>query len=211
MTGIQTATSIELYEYWTRLRGGESVPMRRDFEPGVLRHALPMLFMLECGGEGEAVFRLAGTAICDAFGGEQRGLSFSYLWQRNERPPIISLLARVTRQCDPLLLQAHDNRYSGQPVLLEIMLVPLRSQSGLCDRILGSMTHLLPLRRETEAGTGSLELKQAAAVRMAANGTPFTLPLGDLGAIPPQRLLQRLSRGFQDIAWPGQRQRAPVV
>ena len=206
---MQAATSIDLYEYWTRLRGGETEPLRRDFDPAYLRHSLPALFMLECGGENDAVFRLAGTAICDAFGCELRGLSFENLWRREDRQGMASLLARVPRECDPLLLKADGPQRTGQPMPLEILLVPLRSQTGACDRILGCMTALPSAYRHWDSPIGSLELKQAAAVRMAANGMPFTLPLGDPRAAAPQRLMRRIGHALQSILVPRPRQRAP--
>ena len=60
--------SIELFQYWDRLRDNRQAPKRTDIEPADIKSLLADTFILEKDGRGEAVFRLAGTRLCAVFG-----------------------------------------------------------------------------------------------------------------------------------------------
>ena len=51
--------SIALFQYWNRLRGGRTAPLRTEIEPADIKAQLADAFILEKDARGEAVFRLA--------------------------------------------------------------------------------------------------------------------------------------------------------
>ena len=64
-----------LYNYWNGLRAGRRTPLRSDIDPRDMNCDARNLFILENLGRGNIRFRLAGTAIVDAFGMELRGMN----------------------------------------------------------------------------------------------------------------------------------------
>ena len=55
--------SIELFQYWDRLRSGRPAPKRTEIEPADIKSLLADTFILEKDARGEAIFRLAGTTL----------------------------------------------------------------------------------------------------------------------------------------------------
>src|SRR5690606_37081997 len=82
-------------------------------------------FIVERNAEGEAVFRLAGTRLCAAYGGELKGLPLATLWRHQDR----SLAATFTRQVfetGSALLAAYDGlSHGGRSVGFELLILPL--------------------------------------------------------------------------------------
>ena len=60
--------SIELFQYWNRLRGTRPAPRRTEIEPSDIKTLLADTFILEQDSRGLPVFRLAGTRLCALFG-----------------------------------------------------------------------------------------------------------------------------------------------
>lgn len=77
--------SIALFHYWNRLRGDRPAPKRTEIEPADIKTLLADTFILERDTRSEAVFRLAGTRLCAAYGRELKGFSFPSLWQDRDR------------------------------------------------------------------------------------------------------------------------------
>ncbi|MBE0702443.1 MAG: PAS domain-containing protein, partial [Afipia sp.] len=48
--------SIQLFQYWNRLRNGRPAPKRTEIEPSDIKSLLADTFILEKDGRGEAVF-----------------------------------------------------------------------------------------------------------------------------------------------------------
>ncbi len=85
--------TIELFQYWNRLRGKRMAPKRTEIEPSDIKTLLADTFILEKDTRGNPVFRLAGTRICAIFGRELKGFSFPSLWPEKESQLMARLLA----------------------------------------------------------------------------------------------------------------------
>ena len=144
---MKNKTSLEVYDYWNRLRGGSPAPLRSQIEPGAIRHTLPDLFMLEADPSGEPVFRLAGTRICGLFGREFRANPFSALWAQDQENAPINIASGVIRHEMPALLNVTGFTDSGQTLRFEMLLLPVRSSTQTCDRLLGALTTESPVNR----------------------------------------------------------------
>jgi hypothetical protein len=58
-----------LHEYWQRKRGVRSMPARADIEPSEIKPLLPYVIIADVFADPVRVrYRLAGTAVSDAFG-----------------------------------------------------------------------------------------------------------------------------------------------
>jgi hypothetical protein len=144
---MKNKTSLEVYDYWNRLRGSARAPLRSQIEPGAIRHTLPDLFMLEADASGEPVFRLAGTRICGLFGREFRAHPFAALWAQDKENAPVNIAAGVIRHEMPALLNVTGFTESGQTMRFEMLLLPVRSTLEACDRLLGVFSPDGPISR----------------------------------------------------------------
>jgi hypothetical protein len=136
---MRLQTTIDIFDYWNRLRGLEDAPLKSQVEPGAVRHILPNLFILEKIGTARIGFRLAGTRICDLFGRDLRGQSFSSLWANGQHEDIEKTAQGVMDHAMPTLLNATGYSTIGHRASFEIIMMPLRAPEGGCDRLLGAI------------------------------------------------------------------------
>ncbi|MDM9628111.1 PAS domain-containing protein [Rhizobium sp. S152] len=135
---MRLKTTIELFDYWNRLRGAEIAPLRNEVEPTQLRNILSSLFMLEMVDSDRVVFRLAGTRICDFFGRDLGGAAIDSLWAHG-CDDIGKTAAGVMTHALPALLNATGYSAAGHRAAFEIILLPLRNAEGKCDKLLGAI------------------------------------------------------------------------
>jgi hypothetical protein len=62
-----------LWRYWQRKRAGRPLPSRADIDPMEIPAVLPYVLLVERSDEGRFRYRLAGTAVVDAYGMELTG------------------------------------------------------------------------------------------------------------------------------------------
>ena len=143
---MRNRSSIGIRQYWERIRGENTAPMRRDVDPGAIRAILPDLFILEQEQDGAIRFRLAGTRICACFGRELRGSSFTDLWRARQRKEVEGQLRAVMHNEVPMAAKISGTTWSGHPVSMEVTLLPMRSNGAHSDRIIGSLSTAIPLK-----------------------------------------------------------------
>jgi hypothetical protein len=136
---MRQKTSIEIFNYWDRIRGSADAPLRNAIEPSAIRHILPQLFILELMPSGETRFRLAGTMICNLFGRELREHDFTSLWTNGQSGDVANIVKGVMVHAVPTLLNATGYNGTGRSLSLEIVLMPVRSAEDRCDRLLGCL------------------------------------------------------------------------
>lgn len=137
---MRLQTTIDIFDYWNRLRGHEDAPLKSQVEPAGVRHILPSLFILEARDDGRVVFRLAGTRICDLFGRDLRGERFSALWAHGQDEDIGRTAVGAMDHVIPALFNATGYSRAGHAAAFEIVIMPLRSaEGGACNRLLGAI------------------------------------------------------------------------
>jgi hypothetical protein len=138
---MRHADNRALVRYWHALRAGRSCPRRTEIDPRKINADIGHLFILEDLGRGNIRFRLAGSALVDAFWMELRGMPAHSIMAPEGREALRSLardalgmpgigLARLVPQDAPLRPD------------WEIALLPLRSEQGDVDRLLGALRPL---------------------------------------------------------------------
>ncbi|MBB3318902.1 hypothetical protein FHT77_004811 [Rhizobium sp. BK181] len=135
---MRIKTTIDLFEYWNRIRGRDLAPLRSQVEPTDLRQILSSVFLLEASETGRIAFRLAGTRICDLFGRDLGGTAFSDLWTHGS-DDIEHIAAGVMAHAIPTLINATGFTTAGHSACFEIILLPLRSEGAECDKLLGAI------------------------------------------------------------------------
>ncbi|WP_221142632.1 PAS domain-containing protein [Rhizobium bangladeshense] len=136
---MRVQTTIEIFDYWNRIRGAADAPLKSQVEPSAVPHLLQSLFILEARDDGDIVFRLAGTRICDFFGRDLRGERFSSLWAHGQHADIERTAMGVMDHAMPALFNTTGYSTVGHQASFEIIMMPLRSSDGACDRLLGAI------------------------------------------------------------------------
>ncbi len=177
---MRLKTTIDLFEYWNRLRGQDLAPLRSQVEPTDLRQILSSVFLLETIDTGRVAFRLAGTRICDLFGRDLRGASFSELWAHGN-DDIEQTAAGVIRHAIPALLNATGFTTAGHRAAFEIILLPLRAEDGECDKLLGAIAPAVPVSWLEVVPLQFLALDRSRLLheRLGGNDEPDHGELGD--------------------------------
>ncbi|WP_203423188.1 PAS domain-containing protein [Sinorhizobium sp. BG8] len=142
---MRTRVATQIYEYWNRLRGDRELPDRKDIEPADVRGILPDLFILEQAGRFAPRFRLAGTRLCANFGRELRGIGFPDLWSAESVNRTARITENVMRCRTPAVMQVSAYGQSASGTEAEVVLLPLSSQGGACDRVLGAFAPIQPI------------------------------------------------------------------
>ena len=125
-----------LYNYWERLRAGRPCPYRAEIDPRDMDGDARHLFVLEDLGQGNLRFRLAGTALIDAFGYELRGMSARSIMAGRARASFVALIAETL--AEPGVGYARLFAPDGVTVW-EVVLLPLRGNFGQIDRLIGCL------------------------------------------------------------------------
>ncbi len=153
--------SIELFQYWNRLRGKRAAPERTEIEPTDIKGLLADTFILERDSRGQAVFRLAGTRICAIFARDLKGFAFASLWSE----PGCSMAGRLaddTFTNNTVVVITFDGRsIGGRSLEFELTLFPLNGgHDG--QRALGS---IIPTKRPFWLGVDGIRACDVTSVR----------------------------------------------
>lgn len=117
--------SMELFQYWNRLRNGRRAPRRTEIEPADIRTRLADTFILEKDMRGEPVFRLAGTRLCAMFGRELKGFQFGGLWPYRDREIAGRLCRNAFLDKTVVVMGFEGTSRSGRNANFELILLPL--------------------------------------------------------------------------------------
>ncbi len=123
--------------YWSRLRNGQSAPDQADIDPRSLKSLLPFVFLLDARTSEGPVFRLAGTSLCQRYGGELRGRNFLAHWDPSSRARIAELLPQALAECVPVCLTSVGATEGCRMVEIETVLLPITFGSNVSERFLG--------------------------------------------------------------------------
>lgn len=145
-----------LHSYWNEIRAGRSTPMRSDIDPRDMECDARNLFILEDLSHGNVRFRLAGTAIVDSFGMELRGMNARAIMSNESRESFTALIAEVLE--DPGTGYARLRNEADEEEVWEINLLPLRSDFGMIDRVIGCLHPVSGTPREARPA-GSLRFR----------------------------------------------------
>jgi len=130
-----------LFEHWSALRHGAGVPNRCEIDPRVFPDALENTFIFERIAKGDFRARLAGMNLCDMMGMEVRGQSAASFMQSDERDHIQKVLEQVLTRPAIGELQLVGRDLSGGEFNVNMILLPLRSDMGEVNRIIGCISY----------------------------------------------------------------------
>jgi hypothetical protein len=117
--------SIDLFQYWDRLRDGRPAPQRSEIEPADIKTLLADTFILELDTRGIPVFRLAGTRLCATYGRELKGFAFASLWTERDQKVVRRLFNNTFHDKTVVSVRYRGISETGREVQFEVLLLPL--------------------------------------------------------------------------------------
>jgi len=122
--------------YWSLIRRGRPAPDQADVDPKALKRLLPFVFLLDARHAG-FVYRLAGTTLCERYGGELRGRDFLTQWDRDSRSKLPGLMKEALAESTPLWLSSVGTTEDRKMVEIETVLMPMTFNADVRERFLG--------------------------------------------------------------------------
>jgi len=129
----------ELYAYWSSLKGGASLPIRRRLDPSVIKRLLPMISLIDVipGEPMDYRIRLAGTGLYNVYGGEITGRQLGEVYNTAAGDYWRSELRRVVMDARPRV-GIHNLGWRGAAHLSLVWIrLPLSRGGSDVDTILG--------------------------------------------------------------------------
>lgn len=146
--------------YWSLIRRGRPAPDQSDVDPKALKRLLPFVFLLE-PRHSTFVYRLAGTTLCERYGGELKGRDFLGQWDRESRTKLPELLQEALSVSTPLCLTSVATTADCRMAEVETVLMPMTFNDGARERFLGVA--------QTLTDTASLVSRSIAFERLVAS------------------------------------------
>lgn len=175
--------------YWTQIRQGRATPDQADIDPKALKRLLPFVFLLDMREDGSFIYRLAGTALCERYGGELRGKDFLGHWDDISSASLRKVLRQALARRSPVCLTSIGATEECSMIEIETVLLPITYGAGEPQRFLG-VTQLL-------ADMGSLggkhiEFERLVAAQLVSEGEMPSK--NDVTTPPPPPPAERWSR-----------------
>jgi hypothetical protein len=139
---MKHASSRELHAYWDKARGTRPAPERADIEPGAIRGVLSDAFIIALNRGAGYPFRLAGTRVGALFNREMKGEAFLGLWTLASRPLLSGLLTILAEECVGTVAAVTAQNTDGDPLDLELLLLPLDTSRPMFARAIGVLAPL---------------------------------------------------------------------
>ena len=152
--GMINAKTRAFQEYWEGLRAGRLAPLRTDVDPREMPCDVRHVFILEVLSTGNIRFRVAGSALVEAFGMELRGMNARSIMAPESRESFSALMNEALE--DPGIGYARLISPNNPDAMWEISLLPLRSDFGAIDRLIGV---LVPVGGGTTRRVGPLQFR----------------------------------------------------
>jgi hypothetical protein len=168
--------------YWSRIRQGRPAPDQADIDPKALKRLLPFVFLLDARPDGSFLYRLAGTTLCERYGGELRGRDFLSHWDDESRARLAQLLPQALAARMPVCLTSVGATSDCRMIEIETVLMPLTFGGGAPERFLCIAQVLTDVTTLQGHAIAFERLVASALVREEENSTSEALP----PAPPPQ-------------------------
>jgi len=126
-----------LVGYWSRLRRGRDVPDQTEIDPRAIKRMLSFVFILDAASPSRPTYRLAGTALCNHFGGELKEIGFLKNWENQSAIALASLLKQALELKQPACLSIIGGTNDCGMVELETIIAPISFNGSEPTRFLG--------------------------------------------------------------------------
>ncbi len=135
MTMIHTLRS-----HWESLRTNGELPLRADIDPRQIPDVLDSLFIFERLNPQDVRVRIAGLTLCEMMGMEVRGQSPMSFFDDSTRRRFAAVVGEVLEHSLIANLGLDTIDRMGNEAQAEMILLPLRSDFGDVNRVIGCVT-----------------------------------------------------------------------
>ena len=156
--------------YWSRIRKGRDTPDQTDIDPKALKRLLPFVFLLDARS-GMFTYRLAGTALCQRYGGELRGRDFLHPWDADSRKHLTELMWRSLKVRLPLCLTSVGATNDCRLFDIETILMPVTFGTDRPERFLGVAQVLSDI---TPFAGEAINFERLVASKLVHEDEPFS-------------------------------------
>lgn len=129
-----------LYDHWLSIHpGGGKLPSRRDFDPMAVPQLLPHILLLDAEGRPPRFrYRVIGTRMVDALGGDLTGQWLDEAHRRGDQVPQFPGYAQVVTERAPQWRRGppHFASYIDKCTGMERVFLPLASNGEDVDMLL---------------------------------------------------------------------------
>lgn len=129
-----------LRNHWDSVREGKLPPFRSEISPRSLPDVLDTLFILEQLSPNDLRVRIAGLTICEMMGMEVRGQTPMTFFEEKARARFDAVVENVLTRPTIARLGLSTTDKLGNAGKVEMILLPLRSDFGDVNRIIGCVT-----------------------------------------------------------------------
>ena len=178
-----------LVGYWSRIRRDRRVPDQTDIDPRAIKRMLSNVFILDARDVTFPVYRLAGTALCERFALELKGINFLTLWEARAKETLGLLLGQSLAGSMPICLSAMGETAQRTMIEMETVMAPLGFRSTGPQRFLG-MTQFLG--DCSQLGSWPIALQRLMGSKMIRESDPAGM---DLDPPPPPSFESRAAKG----------------
>ena len=189
LDGVSLSPIRQIEAYWTALREDGGIPMRSQIDPRGMSDTLEFTFILERIAPGMARFRIAGQHLCGLAGMEVRGMPLTAFFTPVSRPEIAATRGHVvdTPAGAELDLRGEVARTGAPSTSARMLMMPLKSDFGRVDRILGALMSTegrRPTRAPIRFEVASVQLRELDGMPADTSG-PKTPNGFDPSKVPP--------------------------
>jgi hypothetical protein len=117
---------MQLFRYWSEIRGSRQAPFRSDLSPAAIARLLPSVMLLETGPDANLRFRLAGTRLCAIFCEELKGEPFLDLFRPSDRQTLRKILGAVENRIAIAVADVTARNAEGRAADIEVLLLPMQ-------------------------------------------------------------------------------------
>jgi hypothetical protein len=174
------------YRYWETQCGSRALPRRSDIDPADIPALLPHLQLIDVIADGRFRFRLVGTAIVTAFGGELTGRYFDEVMT----PARLALAARhyhvVCETKRPVYVRAAYSTSRNGDIVASRVIAPLSADGVSVNMVMALQTFDYGTLLHSSIDAGANVGASANASIPLPVGTELTphLVFGDSGTAP---------------------------
>ncbi|GAA0534494.1 hypothetical protein GCM10008941_12460 [Rhizomicrobium palustre] len=150
-----------LLNYWSSLAASGGIPAQSAVQPRLLKSTLPHTFILD--EAKDPAFRLAGTALCEAFGHELKGTTFLSLWDWGARNAVALSLRFAKENASPVTIEGYCAYEDSTSSKIAIAIAPLRHMADT-TRLIGAVEFLtrIPMHEQRVLSPLFLDAQGAA-------------------------------------------------
>lgn len=139
------------YRYWQSKCGERPMPSRRDIDPAEIPQLLPHIQITELVGE-RIRYRLAGTAIVKAYGGELKGKFFDEVFAGDRLRFVVDNYRSMRAARRPILVSNQYFTKRGAPLRSNRMVMPLSEDGAAVNQCFTAMSFEFPGNAEEWTG-----------------------------------------------------------